>query len=975
MKAKIQDSKAFFRRAAGITALLTAMIVMTIIFASFASARNDCVCGTCKSMDREGPSECNNPGGPCTVPNCGSYSNCELTCSNGLTCLGGSGICSTYNYVMWYYGLLNRCATFTSDFTGNAVCDFVVKTSCFGTNGAQQLGEKVRVKVNNVVVGTTDDPYCNEAAPPECWVDGPATKNFLNKVIPVTKGVNSLRIEGVEHSVGLAYFSMKCTRQSTETCGDGIVGPSEECEFDSQCEDHNPNTLNRCVNCQCEYPPIAVCGNGVIDPGEDCEKNSDCGAGKSCVQCKCTSTAYCGDGGIDPGEACELPGTNNNQYCAQSTTTCNGRRQGTRDSLGFCGLSCFCVTDSFQYSCVKGQCGANCAAHSDCNDGNPSTLDSCVDCLCRNEDSSFCGNSIIEEGEACEPPTSNNNPSCMQSTRACSGTKTGIRDFYGYCGLQCNCLEDQFQYTCVADSCGAECGDHSDCADGDPHTRDTCNNDCACVHEDMPYCGNDQIDLGEQCEEDSDCTPGKVCSSCRCVNAPYCGDGNTDPEEECDFGIKANGIPCVPDMNYSTCTYCNYTCEWATLTGGGCGNYKVEYKEECDEGSNNGVLCSPRCGDFCIYCRDNCKRGYVHGEDCYDNYTVPSVPCPDCEPLPGCYGEYCPPPVIISGGGGPRASICGDGVIGFGEECDNGYDNGIACSPAYNGDCAYCDANCEKVILEGSPCARAARPWDQAVLNPCRTLVYPLAEARLDLACDGGGRVVTREANLSDNSYARQGSCLINASYIYLDWTYILPQQLKNLTLFLEHREENSFIKVEYFNGSAWLPQCSIKRADRDIKDSCVIRGVNDFRLVPLRIKILREGSGAFENLDQAYLAAVYCNGPATCGDFSLDPGEECDDGNLDSGDGCDEFCSRELIMCSDWGECIGGKQVQNCYYGNFLKTHVKGCGSLFFFENFLVIILIILLVLLVLLFLFFPVIYLALNKRKKEKEYEKKKH
>jgi cysteine-rich repeat protein len=55
-----------------------------------------------------------------------------------------------------------------------------------------------------------------------------------------------------------------------------------------------------------------------------------------------------------------------------------------------------------------------------------------------------------------------------------------------------------------------------------------------------------------------------------------------------------------------------------------------------------------------------------------------------------------------------------------------------------------------------------------------------------------------------------------------------------------------------------------------------------------LRIKIMKTGSNAFENLDYAYLAAEYCTGLTTCGNGKIDAGESCDDANLMNGDGCD---------------------------------------------------------------------------------------
>jgi cysteine-rich repeat protein len=124
----------------------------------------------------------------------------------------------------------------------------------------------------------------------------------------------------------------------------------------------------------------------------------------------------------------------------------------------------------------------------------------------------------------------------------------------------------------------------------------------------------------------------------------------------------------------------------------------------------------------------------------------------------------------------------------------------------------------------------------------------------------------------------------------------------------------------------------------------------------------------AYANVDHAYISVDYCSGLESCGNGVTDAGESCDDGNLLSGDGCDEFCSRENLLCSEWGECLEGRQTQICYFGNQIRTNVRRCAGSFYFENFLIIVLIFLLIVLILLFLFFPLVFSALSRDKKKK-------
>ncbi|MEM1416786.1 MAG: DUF4215 domain-containing protein, partial [Myxococcota bacterium] len=102
--------------------------------------------------------------------------------------------------------------------------------------------------------------------------------------------------------VGWACFepSPTATSTCTNTCGDGLVQRSEECDDG----DANAELPDLCRP-TCELP---ACGDGIVDSGEACDRgemNSD-GATDGCrTDCR---DAYCGDGVLDSGEDCD-PGT------------------------------------------------------------------------------------------------------------------------------------------------------------------------------------------------------------------------------------------------------------------------------------------------------------------------------------------------------------------------------------------------------------------------------------------------------------------------------------------------------------------------------------------------------------------------------------------------------------------------------------------------------------------------------------------
>lgn len=75
----------------------------------------------------------------------------------------------------------------------------------------------------------------------------------------------------------------------------------------------------------------------------------------------------------------------------------------------------------------------------------------------------FCGDGTVNTGEQCELPNTINNTHCSQTTSTCSGNQTGTRDSLGNCNSACQCLKDPFTYSCVKNSCGAECAVNSDC--------------------------------------------------------------------------------------------------------------------------------------------------------------------------------------------------------------------------------------------------------------------------------------------------------------------------------------------------------------------------------------------------------------------------------------------------------------------------------------------------------------------------------
>lgn len=658
---------------------------------------------------------------------------------------------------------------------------------------------------------------------------------------------------------------------------------------------------------------------------------------------------------VPAGQRCRFTGTIRNSGCTwKNPATLSVSGPGCSQQIHFSD----CNTKSFNFTCNPGTVTLS------ADDSAYFTL--IYSCSV----SAPCGNGIIEPGEVCELPFTNNNAFCSQQDQECLNHKLGLRDGFGYCNSACSCFEDEFVYQCVAGQCGASCSVNSDCNDDNPGTPDICLSNCSCSHSAIPSCGNGLIDPGEECESNTQCPSGESCINCQCTGSSYCGNNIVNSGEQCDNGAF-NGIPCVPPAG-GQCSYCSASCTWATIIGGSCGNGIVDYGEQCDSGSNNGVACTPSCDDSCAYCGTNCQVTYANGESCsgneddddyYDGYGYDydyynqymNLPC-------SYYGVAC---------NRPRASICGDGITGLGEECDDGRNNGAVCIPDCGKSCTYCTRNCKAITLQGGACVYTPRPWD-VELPVCREIFVPVNYSHLDYGCGAENDDVTKEVLLSDNLRAEQKACNLEPSYIDLHWFGLgLLRGFRNISIALEHKESYANIKLEYYDGSTWNKLCDLYSSTFDSIDECLLPDPLPTVAadnLSIRIRISRTGNmESVELLDFAALKLVYCMDSAyACGNGRPDLNEECDDGNVVDGDGCSSICTIETWSCGAWSACSNSKQTQLCTYGSDFKTNTRTCKPSL---SWLWILFLIILIFLLLILLFLPYLFLAFAGKKKKRK------
>ena len=185
-----------------------------------------------------------------------------------------------------------------------------------------------------------------------------------------------------------------------------------------------------------------------------------------------------------------------------------------------------------------------------------------VECVEHAQDSSRCGNGVLEPGEQCDG-------------------EAGLQDsIVQQCGADCMVLA----------TCGNGIVEGAEaCDDGNDVARDGCGSDCTLSPE--PYCGDGLLDDGEACDGSAGLLDGdvQVCNA-DCTIAPICGNGYAEPPEACDDGNDVEGDGCQADCTQTPIPVC--------------GNGLLEGNEACDDG--NAVD-----GDGCDSdCRTEQPRGF-----------------------------------------------------------------------------------------------------------------------------------------------------------------------------------------------------------------------------------------------------------------------------------------------------------------------------------------------------------------------------
>ncbi|MBM4319358.1 MAG: DUF4215 domain-containing protein, partial [Deltaproteobacteria bacterium] len=430
---------------------------------------------------------------------------------------------------------------------------------------------------------------------------------------------------------------------------------------------------------------VPGCGDGIVGAGEQCD-----------------------DGDLDDADACR------NDCTARITCPPPGTANG---QVGFCTADCPCGVGGAdcdqQAHCLAGLvCGQNNGARF----GLPAPTDVCT--------TPGCGDGVVGANEACDDGNLDDGDGCRRDcTRppVCPPPGT-VQGQPGFCTADCPCglggADCGGAATCQA---GLVCGQNNGARFGLAANHDVCT---------ATGCGDGIVGAGEVCDDGNldegdgcrnDCTlppncppPGTVnghpdrCSaSCPCP----AGEGDCDGNGQCGANLvcgQDNGARSGLAADVDVCT------------APGCGDGIVGLGEECDDGDlDDGDGCNSQCRTV-LRCP---PAGLQPG---HPDYCTADCPCPagggDCDDATQCAAG-----LVCGQDNGARfglpaavdvctAAGCGDGIVGPGEQCDDGDPDDsddclsscrfrVVCPPAgkANGQAGFCTADCPCAVGQG-PC-------------------------------------------------------------------------------------------------------------------------------------------------------------------------------------------------------------------------------------------------------------------------------
>ena len=666
----------------------------------------------------------------------------------------------------------------------------------------------------------------------------------------------------------------KCVGNNLVTCVDNVYGtpvPCAEgtvCTLDKHdmyaCVEHNQN-YQVCAVDKCIGNTLYRCIDGIYDNGEDCGAKT-CAVNRLgkyvCMEVYGKCTPGCSaDGKMQI--ACGEDGTIRQTICPFG---CDGTTGECRTCAAYCDDS---TGEAYLYQCN----GDMLLIEKPCPDGCNAHHNGCAERLCGNgtvEDDEECdeGRLDSERGEPLYVDVNgipmggfNNYGGCMANCKFAPRCGDGILQANEKCddgnleggdGCEANCVDITPGYECSGEIDGiSECA-HVPCGDGIRQTGEICDDVL-----DVNMCKNCMPKTNYMCIGGTPACPPDICKDdIHCISmAIFWGNKTIDgPFEECDDGNKTIGDGCSrgkPDSGY-VCPEERLGLRCVAKT---CGDGIVAYGEECDDGEwppKDGDGCSSRC---------KLEEGYS---------TTDRIHFTASEGASSCYYNEID---ILK-------CTCGDGVVQYGEECDDGLLARLQTDGSGN------------LVLNPNPVEQTLPPGTKKDKDNYKTGGQGCsAQCKVEAGyeCPKSGGACRRPI-----APAGCGNGELDQPEGYA--TY-----------------EECDLGTGANDGSMCTPDCRLAKGAYYTKKSN-----GDM--------VLHEGScgdgilGAGEECDAGpWQKGSYCNPLCEiepiyecldakagfcqfkCGDGMKAPEEECDDGNLDNGDGCSSLCKQEVgFECSE---------------------------------------------------------------------------
>jgi hypothetical protein len=304
-----------------------------------------------------------------------------------------------------------------------------------------------------------------------------------------------------------------------------ISGSNEAVNIPLSCDDKNPCTTDSNGANGCVHDPVN-CDDGNASTIDRCGSSG------------CINTLLPGEGNkiISVQDPSLIESEIQNESTEENTTTNDSQIVIEEEPLPICNDGNPCTTDAYD--------GTSCIYTTlNCDDGNDSTIDSCMDGVCINK----------PQNSVCIPSENNStNLSSSQESLAAHHPSCDDHDL---------CTEDTFN--------GREC-EHKlkNCDDGDPNTYDycfegvcyntttSCDDGNACTID--SFNGSSCVHMPINCDDHNPCT-NDTCIDGKCVHTPKnCDDGNPCTSDKCDrrTGRCFSTWKC-DDGNPCTVDYCD----------------------------------------------------------------------------------------------------------------------------------------------------------------------------------------------------------------------------------------------------------------------------------------------------------------------------------------------------------------------------------------------------------------------------------